>query len=220
MYACFATCSAFVTSVPRPSAVVQRRDVVYMACPPPQSLSRTQPRVAFDVELTKPMGLVLEELPGRVFVAWINPETGSAAQSRGAVLSGDCLVAVQGQSCHGMGVDQVMDLITGAETESLALRLSRDSSVVGVSFEHGVAVTALVGEKLRDIAVRAGHKVTFDCNTGRCGTCEHRVGAETGPLAKYARFCIQPLTHRTPPPEGAPVPTVEFFKSERQSWRN
>ena len=44
-------------------------DVVRMACPPPQSLSRTEPRVSFDVVLCKPLGIVLEELPGRVFVA-------------------------------------------------------------------------------------------------------------------------------------------------------
>ena len=44
-------------------------DVMRMACPPPQSLSRTEPRVSFDVVLCKPLGIVLEELPGRVFVA-------------------------------------------------------------------------------------------------------------------------------------------------------
>lgn len=44
---------------------------------------------------------VLEELPGRVFVASL-AETGSAARARGKVLPGDLIVAVEGVSCQGL----------------------------------------------------------------------------------------------------------------------
>ena len=55
----------------------------------------------------------------------------------------------------------------GAAVESIALSLSRDASVVAVSFEGGAAIAAQAGEPLRDVAVRAGHRVDFDCQTGR-----------------------------------------------------
>ena len=55
----------------------------------------------------------------------------------------------------------------GAAVESATLSLSRDASVVPVSFEGGAAIAAQAGEPLRDVAVRAGHRVDFDCQTGR-----------------------------------------------------
>ena len=62
-------CAAFVSSTTprtnfRPLAVQTR-----MACPPPQSLSRTEPRRRFDVSLAKPLGLgVLFCAPPRFLV--------------------------------------------------------------------------------------------------------------------------------------------------------
>ena len=123
------------------------------ACPPPATLSRTEPRLAFDVTLAKPMGLVLEELPtGRVFVASL-AEGGSAALSRGGVLPGDRIVAVQGVPCESQGLASVMAAVASVtDTAGVTMSLSRDARVLPVNFDGGMPVAALAGEPLRDIA--------------------------------------------------------------------
>lgn len=65
-----------------------------------------------------------------------------------------------------MGLDEVIGKIFEVETETVTLRLSRDASVLGVSFEGGIPVAAQAGELLSNIAVRAAHAVTYDCRTG------------------------------------------------------
>ena len=123
------------------------------ACPPPAALSRTEPRLAFDVTLAKPMGLVLEELPtGCVFVASL-AEGGSAALSRGGVLPGDRIVAVQGVPCERQGLASVMAAVASVtDTAGVTMSLSRDARVLPVNFDGGMPVAALAGEPLRDIA--------------------------------------------------------------------
>ena len=66
-----------------------------------------------------------------------------------------------------MPLEAVMEQISAATTECVTLGLSRDASVLAVSFAGGTAIAAQAGEALRDIAVRAGHRVDYDCQTGR-----------------------------------------------------
>jgi len=118
------------------------------SCPPPASLSRSHPRLTFAVTLEKPMGLVLEELPGRVFVSEL-ADGGSAAGAAGAVLPGDRVDAVEGFPCEGL--DQVMQAIASVPGR-VTIHLSRDARVQPVNFEGGKPVAAIAGEPLRDIA--------------------------------------------------------------------
>jgi C-terminal processing protease CtpA/Prc len=99
------------------------------------------------------MGLVLEELPtGRVFVASL-AEGGSAALSRGGVLPGDRIVAVQGVPCESQGLASVMAAVASVtDTAGVTMSLSRDARVLPVNFDGGMPVAALAGEPLRDIA--------------------------------------------------------------------
>jgi ferredoxin len=162
---------------------------------------------------------VLEERPGRVFVAAL-ADAGSAVKARGAVLPGDRLVAVEGVDVADMSLDAVMEHI-GAASNEVYIVLSRDSTVLAVAFDGCTPIAAQAGEPLRNLAVRAGARVKYDCESGRysvgwlfpcvrlqgdvaaawhlnqcgghrCGTCEHRIGP-AGPLAKYARVCLMPL---------------------------
>ena len=60
---------------------------------------------------------------------------GSASKARGAVLPGDRIVAVEGVSCQGMGLDQVIEQISSVDTPNLTLSLSRDASILAVLFD-------------------------------------------------------------------------------------
>lgn len=155
----------FLGLAPTMAAFIPVRTTPF-ACLPPQTLSRTEPRRVFDVALRKPMGLILEELPGRVFVASI-ATSGSAAIARGAVLPGDRIIAVQGVACEDDDLAGVMERIGAVDSSDVSMRFSRDASVCAVSFESGSVVAGRSGEPLRDVAARAGHAVSYDCETGR-----------------------------------------------------
>lgn len=60
---------------------------------------------ARQVLVSKPMGAVLEELPGRVFVAELAAQGGAAALG-GQILAGDKVEAVEGEDCAALGLDE------------------------------------------------------------------------------------------------------------------
>ena len=93
-------------------------------------------------------------------------DAGSAAQARGAVLPGDRLVAIEGVDVADMPLEAVMDLIGQAKSE-VSIGLSRDSTVLAVIFDGSTPIAAQAGEALRDLAVRAGARVNYDCESGR-----------------------------------------------------
>lgn len=118
-----------------------------------------------------------------------------------------------------MTLDAVMEQM-GAAVESIALSLSRDASVVAVSFEGGAAIAAQAGEPLRDVAVRAGHRVDFDCQTGRfsgprllllrrcCYCCAQIQRQSAASSAKCVcarlRTCVRACLLHQAPSEAAP----------------
>jgi hypothetical protein len=80
-------------------------------------------------------------------------EGGSAALSRGGVLPGDRIVAVQGVPCERQGLASVMAAVASVtDTAGVTMSLSRDARVLPVNFDGGMPVAALAGEPLRDIA--------------------------------------------------------------------
>jgi hypothetical protein len=53
-----------------------------------------------------------------------------------------------------------------------------------VKFPSGRQVDANAGESLKAVAQKAGAKISYGCEEGKCGTCEHKVGG------KKIRICI------------------------------
>jgi len=144
---------------------------------------------------------VLEELPGRVFVASI-VESGSASTAKGAVLPGDRLEAIQSLCCNGIGLDGVMEQLLAIDSPIVALTLSRDASVVPVSFEGGPPLAAQAGEPLLDIAGSLFRvtNVSSQCMSHTCTTHAAHMHQNLVPQASGWILFLAPCFFSSPAP--------------------
>ena len=154
------------------------------------------------VSLEKPMGLILEESdddednnvsPPGVHIKDISTSEGSAIeaslQGNADICIGDQIVAISGQDCRHWSFGQVMDALTVASSP-VQLELQRPEGTVAIKLPNGVAVAATPGEILGNVAIDASYfDIPFDCRSGACGSCEHKLVDEDG-NGRYIRPCI------------------------------
>lgn len=135
----------------------------------------------------KPLGLILEERDGGgARVARIDPR-GNVVKLRADVLINDVVLMVGDERCDDF--DDVMELIADAQGV-VELTLARGLDRVRVEWPNGVGVAAEAGERLKPLATAAMVPVTYSCDNGSCGTCEHKIrDVETG-VERYARVCV------------------------------
>ena len=151
-------------------------------------------------EIPRPLGLILEEREdGRgVEIIRVDPR-GNAALSRADVLVGDRVLMVGDAACGEGGFDEVAGLI-GRSPDVVELTLGRALDVVRVEWPNGCVVGARPGDRMVDLAAKAGWAVRYSCTGGSCGTCEHRLRTGTG--ERYSRLCVARV------PKNAPVVAV------------
>lgn len=137
----------------------------------------------------KPLGLILEERDGGgARVARIDPR-GNVIALRADVLINDVVLMVGDERCDDRLFDDVMALIADAQGV-VELTLARGPARVRVEWPNGVGVAAEAGERLKPLATAALVPVTYSCDNGSCGTCEHKIrDVETG-KERYARVCV------------------------------
>ena len=122
-------------------------------------------------EIPRPLGLILEEREdGRgVEIIRVDPR-GNAALSRADVLVGDRVLMVGDAACGEGGFDEVAGLI-GSSPDVVELTLGRALDVVRVEWPNGCVVGARPGDRMVDLAAKAGWGVRYSCTGGSCGTC-------------------------------------------------
>eukprot|EP00929_Paragymnodinium_shiwhaense_P091250 TRINITY_DN51270_c0_g1_i1.p1 TRINITY_DN51270_c0_g1~~TRINITY_DN51270_c0_g1_i1.p1 ORF type:complete len:291 (-),score=69.52 TRINITY_DN51270_c0_g1_i1:44-916(-) len=157
----------------------------------------------FDVTIPKPLGAELREFPDRdgVGVAsiledgntWkLNQEVLTGSMGGMFVLEGDEVIAIDGTSCEGGGMGDVVPLIVESQGDAVTVRLRRSwlktpKGPVKVMFSpSGKMASVTRGNRLEEIAQLAGEDVAFGCREGICKTCWHTEEA-TGTVWKICK---------------------------------
>lgn len=168
------------------------------------SLQSTQSNLRH-ISLEKPLGLVLEETGGGGSADGtqiIDMEPGgnaAVASQRGDadVCIGDEIIAVNGNSASCGTLEQVMECIAKSDNPVVRLTLQRPPGTVAVKFQNGVAIAALPGTHLCNLALEAHVKIEFSCRNGACGTCEQLMIVPTSTSSgnkacssRYVRPCV------------------------------
>mmetsp|Transcript_6722 Transcript_6722/g.14699 ORF Transcript_6722/g.14699 Transcript_6722/m.14699 type:complete len:281 (+) Transcript_6722:335-1177(+) len=132
------------------------------------------PCSTFESSLPKPMGLAFEEVEeGRaegVFVSNVFPD--GAAFAAGIIWPGDYLLKVGDIDVSSFCFEDVMSALRAAESPVL-LQFERDGGrSVRVVFPDKTAAFGVPGDSLAELAQLAGFVPNYQCQQGRCGSCE------------------------------------------------
>jgi len=147
------------------------------------------------MELTKPMGLLLEEVdensPQGVQVAGMSFGAAQASREEQVDLCiGDILTIIDNQDCSTWTFDKIMEALAEAESP-VCLQFKRDSEAVAVRFsQNGVAVAAKPGTPFGILAAQAKVRVPYSCRNGGCGTCEQILLIPGQGEPRYIRPCV------------------------------
>ena len=164
------------------------------------------PSRQYSVRLAKPLGLVLEQdgVNKDVTVAHIVPDGHGAGTE---ICIRDVVCAVNGVSCQGQSLENVLDLIIHHSEPIVELVLEHAALSTQVYFvqEHGgsIGICAFAGEYLGNLAMEVGVDIPYSCRSGACGTCEqacHVGHVDSKRNKRYVRPCIY-LIPSLPPTE-------------------
>ena len=142
----------------------------------------------FEITLSKPLGIKLEENDlGVLVVKDLLPE-GSAAAST-FVWPGDELRACGDADISSCGFDAGMDAIIAAPAECI-LTFRRPAKTACIDFPDGERAFGVKGDSLRTLALRAGYKkIVYNCGEGSCGSCEMVLRSGTSERCRSVRTC-------------------------------
>ncbi|KAL9179404.1 hypothetical protein ACHAXT_008694 [Thalassiosira profunda] len=85
----------------------------------------------------------------------------------------DKIMSVNGTPCERSSFDDVVGLVSSAETEKVVLKLGRLQGSTVVNYYHGRCISARPGESYGFLAEKCGVDVQYECRTGSCQTCVH-----------------------------------------------
>jgi len=152
---------------------------------------RVEPRTTHIVTVDLPLGIVLEEMDSDPShgVAIIGISEGYAARYNAAIYSTiksqgntiDChsdficvrdkVMSVNGTPCHDKSFDYVIDLISSAESNTVALELGRIRDSTVLNYYDGICISAKPGESYGFLAGKLGIDIQYACRSGNCQTC-------------------------------------------------
>lgn len=150
--------------------------------PTPRGGKRVGDAVWFDVTLSSPLGLALDNANAMVGVTAVLDEGSAAAHNEANLVNGeqnfiqqgDRLIMVNGQRCTTK--EEVVEIITSAaDKENIRLKFSRPrDGFIQVRFpERDFAMCVRPPVMVRMVAEAAG--VTYSCDENNCnGSCWHR----------------------------------------------
>lgn len=167
--------------------LLKRRAVQHKSsCRGQRDGKRVRGELWFDVTLSPPLGLALQDFDGGVVVEQVRAGgsaeqhnsrylvTDGVANSPNFIQTGDQLLFVNGTRCTS--TESAVELIMAAAQEEdaqVTLKLSRaPRGYVTVVFpEDGTSATASGNTPLSDVAEDAKHAVEYRCTDGTCGSC-------------------------------------------------
>ena len=153
-------------------------------------------RSTHKLSIPLPLGLVLEEVdiadPSHgVVVIGISPD-GNAAQLNSKLFSNkspnstieigercicirDKIISVNGTPCHDSGLEDVIQLITNSNDDTIVLEIGRIQQSTVLHYSQGRCIAAKPGESYGFLAQKCGADVRYECRTGNCLTCAKRM---------------------------------------------
>jgi ferredoxin len=142
------------------------------------------------------MGIVIEDIDETglgLRIAQINPDGATAALCRSGsadVCLRDKILAVNGEPCGVLSLEEVIDIITVTPGDEVSLLLGRPEGAIPVKWPNGVSIAAWPGEYLGNLAdLACFQNISYSCRSGSCGTCEFSI--ETDSCEKrYVRPCV------------------------------
>lgn len=170
-------------------------------CPSVRCTSSPDTFADFCINLTKPLGIVFDELePGGfrgLTVAEVLPD-GSAAAST-FVWPGDELLALNGNTALATSdFDDAMAALQAAP-ETLEMTFRRRGHVACLDFPDGKRTFGVPGDVLSFLCKRAKYRdVKYGCSEGTCGTCEMVLVNGDTDQCKSVRVCRSQLGRLSP----------------------
>mmetsp|Transcript_6186 Transcript_6186/g.9484 ORF Transcript_6186/g.9484 Transcript_6186/m.9484 type:complete len:285 (-) Transcript_6186:163-1017(-) len=159
----------------------------------PMDDPRVEPRVMHKIDISLPLGLTLEEMDSDpscgVVVVGISP-AGNAAKSNANVFSNiksldnndstvgdkcicirDKIISINGNTFHDQSFDNVVELISNADTNTITLEIGRLQGSTVVNYDNGLCISAKPGENYGFLASKCNVDSNYECRSGACQTC-------------------------------------------------
>jgi len=124
---------------------------------------------SFEVELTKPLGLALEECGRGIEVAKVLE--GGSAFHNGQLWQGDLVLEVNGVSTRDASFESTMDLLASSPTRCRLLLGRVRGKVTAVVLPDGQLAFTRPGSAMMDFADSNGISCEYSCMQGTCGSC-------------------------------------------------
>ena len=157
----------------------------------PPNDPRVEPRTTHKVKVNLPLGLVLEDMDSdpTYGVVIIGINEGNAAKYNAAVFSRiksqernincrnecicirDKIMSVNGTPCDDKGFDDVIELISSTQSDSVTMELGRIQDSTVLNYYNGICISAKPGESYGFLADKLGISIDYECRTGNCLTC-------------------------------------------------
>lgn len=152
----------------------------------------------FSTQLHRPLGLVLEEMDltdasygvaiigisdsgnaakynSRLFSKLKAPDESGVDCRRDCICIRDKIMSVNGQPCHDKCFDDVVGLISNAESSTVTLQLGRLQQSTVLNYYNGYCISAKPGESYGFLAGACGVDIEYECRSGNCQTCMRRM---------------------------------------------
>jgi len=159
----------------------------------PMDDPRVESRVMYKIDISLPLGLILEDMDSDpscgVHIVGISPG-GNAAKSNANVFSNiktldntdntvsdkcicirDKIISINGNPCHDKSFDDVVELLSSADTSTIVLEIGRLQGSSVVNYDNGLCISAKPGENYGFLARKCNVGIDYDCRSGTCQTC-------------------------------------------------
>lgn len=163
-------------------------------------MSAASEAAEYPVTLTKPLGLVFEEVTAGsangVRVSEVQP--GGAASKMGYPWPGDLLLECNGVDLSSADFDSAMEVLINAP-ERLNLLMAREGKFGCVLFPDGSRAFGPIGEAMEQLQIQVGYqKIPYDCREGTCGVCDMVIRSGDDGKVRPMRMCKARLPKATP----------------------
>ncbi|KAL1522150.1 hypothetical protein AB1Y20_021795 [Prymnesium parvum] len=196
------------TRPPSLSARLALRSLLFASASPATAFTSASPRLAarpsppraapplasaelhrYDLLLTKPLGLLLEQAEGEgLLVAAVLP--GGSACASASVWPEDRLLEVEGRAVRADGLDAALAALRDAPVRC-RLTLGRARGAMGaLRLRDGTLAFASPRSELMPLAREHRLPCEFRCTQGTCGSCEMLLRDEESGQVRPVRMCV------------------------------
>jgi len=83
----------------------------------------------------------------------------------------DKIISINDKPCHDKSFDNVVDLISNADANTITLEIGRLHGSTVVNYDNGLCISAKPGENYGFLARKCNVDIDYECRSGACQTC-------------------------------------------------